>query len=378
MLKIGVYLESSLDGALGGAQTHCAVLLELLSKDHDVELIVRSGNFRLDALAAASSTDLDQVRVVQAPAVREDGTPAFNREYDVFVAFVHGKPPVCPARIGVLMVLFPLPRSTYWPWCARDSSNWLRQSAREAYHALRWRKRLAGYQVVTANSEFTRRWTKDRWSVDATVVYPPVDLTKGVGEKKDLILSVGRYTSSGLSKNQKELLTAYEALKLKAQVNWDFYCAGAVSSGPDSRLYYEECAEIATRSGARTLPNIDSVNLRNLYAEAKLFWHAAGVTHDEHASPETSEHFGMVTVEAMANGCVPVVIRRGGQVEIIQHGQNGYLWNTLEELQEYTARLAAEPDKLRDLADAAKCTANKFSRRAFVNRMSHLLAPHIA
>ncbi len=35
---------------------------------------------------------------------------------------------------------------------------------------------------------------------------------------------------------------------------------------------------------------------------------------------------GMTTPEAMSAGCVPVVIRKGGQPEIVRHGLDGFLW----------------------------------------------------
>jgi glycosyltransferase involved in cell wall biosynthesis len=375
--QIGVYLESSLAGALGGAQTHTAVLLEALSKEHSVELIVLSPDFDLKALARASSTDLSGVALTVATIPKGSSSPVFNREYDVFVAVVHGIPPICPAKVGVLMVLFPLSRDIYWPWCAGDSGAWLWRKTRQAYYEILWKRRIAAYKVNIANSEFTRRWTQLRWGIESTVVYPPVDLATGSGEKRDLILSVGRYTPVGLSKNQKEMLTAYTALRERTGTNWGYCCAGAVSSLPESQRYFLECTEIANRSGAQTLANVPPAELRNLYAAAKIFWHAAGYTHDEQTHPETSEHFGMVTVEAMANGCVPVVLRRGGQVEIVEHGRNGYLWDTLEELQEYTERLTLDPQMLRKLARAARAHATQYSRNTFVSAMTRLLSPYV-
>jgi glycosyltransferase involved in cell wall biosynthesis len=38
----------------------------------------------------------------------------------------------------------------------------------------------------------------------------------------------------------------------------------------------------------------------------------------------------------MAAGCVPVVVNKGGQPEIVEHGKNGFVWNTLDELKAYS------------------------------------------
>src|SRR5262249_31745169 len=81
-----------------------------------------------------------------------------------------------------------------------------------------------------------------------------------------------------------------------------------------------------------------------------------------------TEHFGIVTVEAMAAGCVPVVVNKGGQREIVQHGVNGFLWNTLEELKGYTQLLARDEPLWARLSDAARLRARDFSREGFRRR----------
>jgi glycosyltransferase involved in cell wall biosynthesis len=97
-----------------------------------------------------------------------------------------------------------------------------------------------------------------------------------------------------------------------------------------------------------------------LYRKASIFWHAAGFGADENSRPEALEHFGMVTVEAMSAGCVPIAIARGGQLEVVEHGVSGFLWNDLNELKALTLQytLADEATKLR-----YRTTAIEASRR---------------
>jgi len=63
----------------------------------------------------------------------------------------------------------------------------------------------------------------------------------------------------------------------------------------------------------------------------------------------------------MAAGCVPVVIRKGGQPEIVEHGSSGYLWDTLDELAAYTRELAAAPEARQRMAGAARARARQFT-----------------
>ncbi len=73
-----------------------------------------------------------------------------------------------------------------------------------------------------------------------------------------------------------------------------------------------------------------------LFRKASIFWHGAGLGEDEQLHPEKFEHFGITTVEAMSAGCIPVVIDKGGQKEIIKDGVDGFFFGDLEELSKIT------------------------------------------
>ena len=75
----------------------------------------------------------------------------------------------------------------------------------------------------------------------------------------------------------------------------------------------------------------------------------------------------------MAAGAVPVVYDHGGQAEIVEHGRSGFLWRTLEELQDYTVRLAGD-ERLRErMGAAARARAARFSRETFVRNLLRLV-----
>jgi glycosyltransferase involved in cell wall biosynthesis len=80
------------------------------------------------------------------------------------------------------------------------------------------------------------------------------------------------------------------------------------------------------------------------------------------------EHFGMTTVEAMQNGCAPVVIDGGGQREIVEHGASGFRFRALDELCLHTLRLVRDPALRSSIQERARERAKRFGRAAFEDR----------
>lgn len=225
---------------------------------------------------------------------------------------------------------------------------------------------MKSYQLKTAISEFSRRWTQRRWRIDCEVVYPPVDTHFHRVEKEKIILSVGRFAIEAKYKKQEEMLKTFGRIKEGCSKGWEYFCVGVVGETPEHRAYFEALSDIAESNGGQLIANMGRENLKSLYERASIFWHAAGYGEDENTRPVFLEHFGMSTVEAMAAGCVPVVINKGGQPEIVEHGVSGFLWETLDELREYTHLLINDERLRAEMAEAARKRARLFSRESFV------------
>lgn len=79
------------------------------------------------------------------------------------------------------------------------------------------------------------------------------------------------------------------------------------------------------------------------------------------AVPSAYESFGMVYLEAMEYGVVPIASGVGGANEYIEHGTNGYLVqpDTPEVLANHLARLGSDRDRLLAMGKAALATAQE-------------------
>jgi glycosyltransferase involved in cell wall biosynthesis len=384
-LRISIYNEPAGSG-IGGSEFVAALLAEVLAKDHQVDLFHRIRSLTAEKLAANSGTRLDNVRLhyVNKPNNQPEGlsrnplthyraTQKIQAElsegYDIFVAITHDVPPFSHAKKGALIVLFPLPSAPYVkPEGGVDSTLARKRLGRYLYQSWAWKKRMASYELKTAISDFARLWTQRRWGIDCEIVYPPVNTSFRRVEKEKIILSVGRFAlrGEGHRKNQEEMLDVYGRMSSESSLGWKYFSVGGLNSSTAHQAYLERLSALAAKSGAAVVVNVPHNELINLYERASIFWHASGYGEDQNIQPVLVEHFGISTVEAMAAGCVPVVINKGGQPEIVEHGVSGFVWETLDELKDYTNRLIRDDNLRLQMSAAARERAQMFSREMFL------------
>ncbi|HEU4396776.1 MAG TPA: glycosyltransferase family 4 protein [Actinomycetota bacterium] len=235
---------------------------------------------------------------------------------------------------------------------------------------------LDRYERVLANSEYTREWVRRLWGVEADVLFPPIRVQElRPGPKQRRILTVGRFIARGLghSKKQLELVEAFAAMVRRGGMDgWELQVVGGCE--PSQRRYLAEVQRAAEGLPVHVHANAPRSLVEELFASSSIFWVATGLGEDEEKAPWLFEHFGITTVEAMAAGCVPVVIDKAGQREIVRHGTDGYRWTTLGELEALTRKLAVDDGVRERLAAAAVERAGDFSEAAFAARWRQIAA----
>ncbi len=200
------------------------------------------------------------------------------------------------------------------------------------------------YDAIWANSQFTRKWVKKYWHRDSDVLYPPVNVENYVMRpKRNFILNVGRFFAGQHNKKHGDMIRAFRELVDNGLEGWEFHLAGGKTHGTENDVYLDQLFKMSESYPIYIYPDASYEKLKTLYEESPIYWHASGYGESEKKYPEKFEHFGITTVEAMAAGCIPIVINKGGQPEIVEHGTNGYLWNTMPELKTHTMNLINNP-----------------------------------
>jgi len=235
-------------------------------------------------------------------------------------------------------------------------------------------KFLDSYQKIVSISGYSSCWIEKYWKRKSTILFPPVDIESFAPEKnaarEKAILSVGRFFPQHHNKKQYELASAFIDMVKKYPADlegYTLYLAGGLEDRPGYGEYVESIKEISEGYPVKVLTNLSFDRLAGLFRKASIFWHASGLGEDEEAHPEKFEHFGITTVEAMSAGCIPVVIEKGGQKEIVTDGIDGFLFRDLEELKEKTLdiiRGKVDGDALRRkaLAGCRRFSNERFAR----------------
>ncbi len=352
-MKIAIY-SPYLD-TFGGGERYILTMAEILSKDSSVDLLFDNNLYTKGAdnlksrLSARFNIDLSSVNTLHAPIGKGSNIVErlyFFRKYDVLIYLTDGSIFYPTAKKNILHIQSPI--------IGQPSNTFL------------GKYKLKGWDFIIYNSNFTKQNCSKYWPIKSVIIYPPVNTDKIKPlKKKKYILSVGRFFGYLRDKKHEILIKAFRDLYLSKKIeNWSLHLVGSASEG--DKEYVNLLKEMSEGLPVKIYPNLSYGELISMYGESSLYWHAAGFGEEE---PAKMEHFGITTVEAMSGGCVPVVIGKGGQVEIVEDGKSGYLWNTLDQLKQYSLKLISNNELWKEMSYQAEMCANKFSKNIFEEKI---------
>ncbi|MGI5841354.1 MAG: glycosyltransferase family 4 protein [Patescibacteria group bacterium] len=390
-LKAAIY-DPYLD-TLGGGERYCLTVAEILLKNHysvdlfwsgDPSLIKKAEKrFSLKLKGLNTEPDIFQIKpqridfiednqtlikVPKTPSSHEKFVKKFEnlikkylitKNYDVFFFLSDGSVPLIFSKNNLLHVQVPF--------------NYDQEPEQHIFNTLK----LKLFKNIICNSQFTQKFTQKLYGKHPSVVlYPPVDIEKFSPKKnkENIILSVGRFDNILNAKKQDILIDAFKSLfpKIKSP-KWKLVLAGGSLSDPENNAYLKLLQNKADNYPIEFYINPDFETLSSIYSASKIYWHAAGFGVDENKEPQYTEHFGITIVEAMSSGLVPVVVKKGGLIEIVNDGKNGYLWDTKKQLVNKTLKLINNPKMLKLMFETGLKDTKQYSKESFEKKFLSLI-----
>lgn len=356
-MKVALY-SPYLD-TFGGGERYMMTIAEVISQHSEVDILLNKHLFNKGAdylkseLSKRFNLDLIKTHFILAPIGERANSISrafFLKKYDLFFYLTDGSIFLPTAEKNILHIQSPIigqPTKNLWG-----------------------KIKLKFWDLIIYNSEFTQKFSKNNWPINSKIIYPPVDIQSIKPlKKRNNILSVGRFFGFLKDKKHELMIKAFIDLKRGKKINdWSLGLAGSAHKGDE--LYIRELKALAEGFPINFYPNLNFDGLIKLYGESTIYWHAAGLGEND---PTKMEHFGISTVEAMAAGCIPVVIGKGGQLEIIENGKSGFLWNSLEEMKELTIKLILNRQLREDVSKNAIKRAKNFSKEKFTSQLTDLI-----
>lgn len=355
-MKIAIY-SPYLDTA-GGGEKYILTIAEILSQTTSVDVLLDAHLLDIgkDAINARinklHNLDLSKVNFIQAPI--GNGANFFQKlrflkSYDWLFYLTDGSIFFSTAKNSILHFQVPFTEIPNGIWGKIKLNTW---------------------KEAIFNSKFTKDYVEGSWKIKGEVIYPPVSIEnfKPLNKKRQII-SVGRFFGFLKDKKHQFLIESFKKLveenKLK---DWSLHLAGGLGFGDED--YLTELKSVAKGCDVYFYPNASLNEVAKLYGESQIYWHASGYAETD---PKKFEHFGITVVEAMASGCVPVVINKGGLKEIVENSTSGLLWNSQNQLLAMTIKVIKDPKLQTKLRDAAIDRSKDFSKEKFEQKIKNLI-----
>jgi glycosyltransferase involved in cell wall biosynthesis len=355
-VRIGIF-DPYLDD-LGGGEKYMMTIAQCLSEKHRVDVFWDDTD-DLKVLNQRFPIDLSKIKIVPnifSPQVSTIKRLIETKKYDAIIFLSDGSLPLVLSKKLFVHIQQPLK---------------IMQTT-----SLLDKIKIARVSRFFCNSEFTKSFIDNKFHLKPTIIYPPVGLHPKNVKKENIILHVGRFRVKNVKnddyKKQGVMINAFKEMVDKGFKNWKFVLA--VSIQEKDKEAFELMKKTAAGLPIEFLINKNNDELWDVYSKAKIYWHASGFGEDLEKNPEYAEHFGISTVEAMGAGAVPVTINAGGQKEIVSEGENGFLWDSINELQSKTLKLVNDSLLLDKLSKQAAKDAKKFSKKRFYQEVNDLIS----
>lgn len=348
-MRIGIF-DPYLD-TLGGGERYMLSIASFLKNENDISVfwdkdlqIDAENKFGIDLSGVKFEKNIFSLSVGPAKRVLD------TRNYDKIFFLSDGSFPFFLSKRNYLIFQYPV---------------------KEYRNSLPNILKLRRVKKVFCYSNFVKNYLEKSFPGKVETLYPGVNLLEPNIKKEKTVLSVGRFTQDKNSKKQEVLIDAFIQLVDGGLRDWKLILAGSVM--PEDSDFVEKLKQLAGRYPIVIKINPKYEELKKLYENSKIYWHATGFGENVEKEPEKAEQFGISVVEAMSAGSVPVVIDAGGLKEIVENGKSGFLWNSLNDLKNNTTKLIDSDSLSEKISKGAIERSKFFGEDRFKKRLMELI-----
>lgn len=223
--------------------------------------------------------------------------------------------------------------------------------------------------VVMTNSTWTNNHIKSLWKRTSRIVYPPCNVgglmsSKGSRQRQPWIVSVGQFRPE---KDHPLQLKAFALAKKSSGLpdGARLYLVGGARNEEDLKRVEslrQQAAQLGITADVEFCVCLPFEKLR------ELLWNSAVGLH-----AMTDEHFGIVIVEYLAAGCIPLAHNSGGVKADIVRPEFGVLAETVEEYAKGMSSLltmqTSRPDTMDEMRRLGQEHAALFSDEGFAKQL---------
>jgi len=375
LTKIVMYTPTLIE--FGGGEKYILLLAEFLSTLPNINVTLISDNrvITKSKLKDFSQTGLENIEYELISGKNE--LKFITENADIFICLSNYKKVKSGARHHIQLLQIPYGKITGSSILRKLIFGEWREAIKDLYriNLLLFSRNEA--DLIITNSKFVNDTLQNNYAINSQTLYPPIQdyYVKGIAKKK-IILSVGRFFIGLYNEKRYDILTQAFRRAFDTKLNnWEYHIVGNAKNDLKTNFFLSNLKEANKNYPIYFHVNESYESLKRIYNEAAIFWHGAGYGVDEKLYPEKVEHFGMTTVEAMSSGCIPVVINKGGQRESVSTALDGFLWDSIDELINYSNDIAEKKIQVSTLRVNARKKYSEFNFDKFQERALQLISP---
>lgn len=232
---------------------------------------------------------------------------------------------------------------------------------------------------IIVNSEFTHKYYKQcsNNKLDSNkikILYPLCfeKLNNGLIRKSEnTFIMIGRIFPYNYGENNKNYTFIIDIFKKFSNKLYTLFIIGSCKN----QEYLNYLIQLTKSTNIHILPDIDDDKKYSLLSQCKYFIHATGADNKFGEIPSSEEHFGISTIEAMSNGCLPICANRGFPPFYIKHKENGLLFDNFSHLYLLIEDLIVNKKILynNNFIEINNKIIDKFSKSSYISNLSNIL-----